>query len=809
MLPTAQDNRLFSPPILVPEDRLREFCGATLDLLQGGSANGSILAEVLPSFVSILSDSSREAGLIGDEFNGWKERSDKLIRLALLHGGDDAEALIQSLAHVRQQATRTIDALNALREFSPADRSVISRPSHEVAPLDDHGGRREPIAVERHLQDFCEAVLDLLPPRPQSGSALSQTIPSLIGMFKGCQPAVIVQLRAELQGSTAASQQLMELAAVHCDAAVGGLQQKVKLAHTHAARVINTLEALHLASYVQALNNSENEADELPSTGEGSGTDRSGPSPENRQRSRDFYQMAERCQQQQDFTTAEALYAEVLRLDQNFRLAYLHRGHIRLLRGKASKAITDLSKALRLHGQDSLAFHWRGDAFALCGRFAEALDDYDRSLELSPDSFTVRYNRAVVLRQAGNLNHAWVELKKLIRLKPNVAGLYLNRGLICLKRGKREQAIAEFQTTLTHQPNSQEAIDWLKKLGMAFDQTTAASSAKTSVSRSPKKVLKREGDVLIAAQVDEQTPQLDVAPVSIQAPKIQAPKSDDELAIGLLAEEPATTTIASDAAPPLANDLPLSITPVPTNRRLAAVSTTTASATTEIGNEVSSAETTKNTSGNIEIRCPSCDAKSFVRWTMLQPGKIMTCSRCGRNFTTESNGTLTEVVKNRKGHWKAQTEPLIDWKDYRLFASVAAVILLASVTYYAPSYFRKTVPDDAEYPKELEPRAKVFALAWLKGDYRTMRQLTDPVQSKDLFMWVMDNPAPAVKSPATLERDVNFKVVIVADDPPTTRLQVKFAGLQVANGRPISDLPLAWRQESEHWIFQPNAGSQM
>ena len=144
------------------------------------------------------------------------------------------------------------------------------------------------------------------------------------------------------------------------------------------------------------------------------------------------------------------------------------------------------------------------------------------------------------------------------------------------------------------------------------------------------------------------------------------------------------------------------------------------------------------------------------------------------------------------------------WKEYRLIGSIVVAALLIGAAIFTLPFRQTTVRDDESFPRELEPRSKVFALAWLKGDFKTMRQLTDPIQASNLFLWCMENPTPAVKVPATLERDVKFKIVVMASAPPTTNVQVKFDGLQVAQGNPISELPpLAWKQDGESWLFQP------
>jgi hypothetical protein len=133
---------------------------------------------------------------------------------------------------------------------------------------------------------------------------------------------------------------------------------------------------------------------------------------------------------------------------------------------------------------------------------------------------------------------------------------------------------------------------------------------------------------------------------------------------------------------------------------------------------------------------------------------------------------------------------------------VLLAVLAVSMVFRPPNY-DGIIPEDPAFPQELEPRAELFAQAWLKGDYRTMRQLTDENQSQELYLWVMDNPPPKLRSPATLERDAQFDVQIVEADPPHANVAVEIKGLQTTRGRLTSPLRMTWRQDEKRWAFQP------
>jgi phage FluMu protein Com len=206
---------------------------------------------------------------------------------------------------------------------------------------------------------------------------------------------------------------------------------------------------------------------------------------------------------------------------------------------------------------------------------------------------------------------------------------------------------------------------------------------------------------------------------------------------------------------------------------------------------------------SIEIRCPECQGLNSIRWERLQPGKAFVCRRCSCHFAVQSDGTLVRMVQNRRGQWNELRDRFDMWKDRRILATVASVIVLAAIVFFRPLNADNSIPEDPDYPQELEPRAKLFTLAWMKGDFRTLRQLTDADQSQELHLWAMDNPAPVVESPATMERDATLNVEIVKAKPPLAQVQVRIDGLQIKRGHPVSELALDWKQDGERWIFQP------
>ncbi|MDB5348383.1 MAG: Flp pilus assembly protein TadD [Schlesneria sp.] len=772
------------------EFHFREFCEACLELLGKPNAHHSILTDVLPSLARVLRECGRTKLPLVAELAEWKQKSQQVTRMAQLHCGAESAGLIESLSQVSVVATSAIDAL--LRMGSTTQSDVVPL-------LDDLGtavqvGEASP-AFEASLWEFCDAVLTLIESGPDGSSILPQTTPSLHRIFGTCTPIALARLRAELNVSRTTSEQLMQFAGAHHESAAMQLQARIQLAQDQADRLICALELLASAADGR-IDGKESRDRSAIDIGVPQGPDGGTQSADV------YYQLANQSYQRQDLRTAETLYSEALRLDDKLRLAWLQRGRIRLLSGSATQAVTDLTRALQLFSDDPITLRWRADAFSMCGRLEEALKDYEQSLKMMPESVVARYNRAVVLRLTGRFALASSELTAMLKHRSCVAGARLNLGLIRLAQEQTQQAIEEFQAALAAQPGLPEAIQHLSDLGVEIQEPAAESAAKAISKATPAKA-----PVKSVSRSSTRRARPTVAPdrltekaSSATAPTVpDSTTSFDDLAVTLLSET--SIDSISDEGPP---------TPIPdinVDEPLANRTRTTAS-------EIETVPTLAVTGSparpagqapqmSIDIRCPACEGLNTIRADMLQPGKAITCKRCVRHFSVQADGSLVRMVKSKKGKWNKHEERWEWWKDWRLVAAAASILLIAGLFWFQPSQVDGYIAEDPGYPKELEPRAKMFTLAWLKGDYKTMRQLSDAVQSRELFVWAMDHPIPVLASPATLERDATLDVEILGANPPNASVHIRIDGLRIARGEAVPSLTQEWKQEGERWIFLP------
>jgi hypothetical protein len=202
----------------------------------------------------------------------------------------------------------------------------------------------------------------------------------------------------------------------------------------------------------------------------------------------------------------------------------------------------------------------------------------------------------------------------------------------------------------------------------------------------------------------------------------------------------------------------------------------------------------------------------MVRLSNLQPGKVLCCPHCRKSFTSNRSGALVEVIQRSNGRWVERGQDAAPghaarWRRFRLVAASLALFLLIGGICWAATAGTSSSAPPAELPQELEPRAELFARAWLRGDYGTMRKLTDPAQDRLLFAWYKRSPAPALNQAETDPGDVRVALEVPAIRSASTSLQVRFPGLQAPRGAPPIGLRLSWQERGGNWFFQPAPGS--
>ena len=87
---------------------------------------------------------------------------------------------------------------------------------------------------------------------------------------------------------------------------------------------------------------------------------------------------------------------KALELNPDFAYGYKHRGMVYLLQNKPLQALNDLNKAIKLDSRKASIYNERARAYVYLKKYQEAINDFNQALELSPRNLLIRNNRANV-----------------------------------------------------------------------------------------------------------------------------------------------------------------------------------------------------------------------------------------------------------------------------------------------------------------------------------------------------------------------------------------------------------------------------
>jgi hypothetical protein len=112
---------------------------------------------------------------------------------------------------------------------------------------------------------------------------------------------------------------------------------------------------------------------------------------------------------------------------------------------------------------------------------------------------------------------------------------------------------------------------------------------------------------------------------------------------------------------------------------------------------------------------------------------------------------------------------------------------------------------EAELPRELVPRAELFARAWSSNDVPLMRRLTTPTHDRLLYSWYTRHRPAALPPGHDLPEGVKIDVTPVSENDKHAVVRARVTGLPAPRGKPFVDLTLSWEERGGTWFFVPPA----
>ncbi|MBF0120671.1 MAG: tetratricopeptide repeat protein [Desulfobacterales bacterium] len=146
-------------------------------------------------------------------------------------------------------------------------------------------------------------------------------------------------------------------------------------------------------------------------------------------------------------------YNYVIKLEPNFKQAYLNRGLCFSQLNFLEKAIIDFDKCINLDPNFDLAYFYRGVFYLESNNFERAITDFDECIKLDKDCSEAYLNRAFCFLNINDLEKFLMDINKCINIDPECKEAYLNRGLYYLSAEQLDDAITDYSKYIELDPN--------------------------------------------------------------------------------------------------------------------------------------------------------------------------------------------------------------------------------------------------------------------------------------------------------------------------------------------------------------------
>jgi len=154
-----------------------------------------------------------------------------------------------------------------------------------------------------------------------------------------------------------------------------------------------------------------------------------------------------------DCDKAIADYTEVIRIDPNNTSAYINRGAFYNFKGDNDRGITDLTHAIRIDPNDTSAYINRAFTYDSKGDCDRSIAYLTHAIQIAPNDTTAYSNRAFTYNCKGDYDRAIADADKAIQLDPDFVYSYRHRGFAYMQKGNFTQARADVNKALQLEPN--------------------------------------------------------------------------------------------------------------------------------------------------------------------------------------------------------------------------------------------------------------------------------------------------------------------------------------------------------------------
>ncbi len=176
-----------------------------------------------------------------------------------------------------------------------------------------------------------------------------------------------------------------------------------------------------------------------------------------------------------------------LALDKDYGPAYVERGRVLLILGRAPDALAALGKGVELMPRDAEAHSALAVAQLATGKSAEALDHFKRAADLDPDNADRLTNLGTAYMMRGRVDDALRAYQRAVQLAPDDARVHGDLGTAYLAANKAQEALEHLKKAVQLAPDR---ATFLSNLGYAYQLLgkldDAVATCRLAIKKDPK-----------------------------------------------------------------------------------------------------------------------------------------------------------------------------------------------------------------------------------------------------------------------------------------------------------------------------------
>jgi tetratricopeptide (TPR) repeat protein len=195
----------------------------------------------------------------------------------------------------------------------------------------------------------------------------------------------------------------------------------------------------------------------------------------------DYYQKGNHLMARGKYSKAIEFLSKAIDLDPTYTLAYRDRGLVKFLMSKFGTAIEDLTKAIELDQTDYSAYTIRGIVWEALKKYNEAIEDFSKAIVLNPTDISPYNNRGNAWASCGKHDNAVEDYSRAIEIDPENFISYVGRGNSWNDLKDYDRAITDFSKALQINPINSAAYNgrgnswtYLKQYNKAIEDYSQA-----------------------------------------------------------------------------------------------------------------------------------------------------------------------------------------------------------------------------------------------------------------------------------------------------------------------------------------------